>query len=96
MKDESPFDQAWGQWRRDLTASLRVDADRGNAPVARVLSEVDAFDPEDGLVRQQWALGVMTEDDAHIRPLAERGLSDRQLRALIACIRRHPLPAAGG
>lgn len=96
MTDASPFDQAWEQWRRDLTSSLMSDADGVSTQVRRVLAEVEARDPMDGLIKREWALGLMTEADEQIGLLRTQGLNSEQIADLVAFIRRHPLPAAGG
>lgn len=96
MADETAFDEAWERWREDLTNALAPALGDDSAHVLKVLADTGAFDPEDGQIRRDWALGLMTGDDERVRLLIAGGLSDDHVRALTALIRRHPLPAAGG
>lgn len=97
VADESLFDAAWEQWRRDLTEALTpISGDSTAAHTWQALQEAGALDPADGRIRREWALNLMTGQDAYRRPLLASGLRDDDVRALIALVQRHPAPAAGG
>ena len=93
MADETLFDQAWEQWRRALTEALRSAA--LSARTRRALEEAAAFDPADGLVDRDWALGLLSGAEPSLR-LRAHGLSDEEVDRLVELVRRHPAPAAGG
>ena len=93
VAEETLFDQAWKQWRRSLTEAL-ASADL-SARTRRALEETAAFDPADGLVDRDWALGLLAEGEPAARMRAH-GLSDEEVGHLLALVRRHPAPAAGG
>ena len=96
MADETLFDRAWDEWRRAVTAAL-TPASGAISPHARMaLEAVDAFDPTDGLITRDWALGLMTDEGDHVGQLAARGLSAGEVARLVELIQRHPPPAAGG
>ena len=96
MPDKTRFDEAWEQWRQNLTADLRTPSNDVSPEVQNVLRAVGAFDPDDGLIRRDWALGMLSDEGAQVRELTTRGLSDREVRRLVAVMQRHPTPAAGG
>jgi hypothetical protein len=50
----------------------------------------------DGRLRRDWGLGLMTGDERWLAPLRAASLDEPAIHALIATIRRHPIPAAGG
>ena len=93
MAEETLFDQAWDQWRRTVTAAL-VASDTSDR-TRRALAEAGAFDPADGLLDRDWALALMT-DQGPARRTAIDGLSEEESGRLVALLRRHPTPAAGG
>ncbi len=93
MAAESPFDRAWEHWRAAVTAALA--SPEVPAPTRAALHEAGAFDAADGLIRREWALGLLTEDE-HSRRLSARGLSAAAVDSLVALLRQHPTPAAGG
>ena len=96
MADETLFDQAWDGWRRALTDALAPAAGNVALPVLQALEEAGAFDPGDGLITRDWALGLMTREGDHVERLAARGLRPVEISHLVALIQRHPPPAAGG
>ena len=67
-----------------------------SAGLLRILQHVGAIDPADACVRREWALGLLTDDEAVIQPLRAAGLTNQEVRHLVALIQRHPTPAAGG
>lgn len=93
MADETLFDQAWEQWRRALTQAL---ASPDTSPRTRqALAQAGALDPDDGLVDRTWAFALIAGGEP-ARQLAAHGLSDEEIDRLVALVRRHPTPAAGG
>ena len=96
MTDETHFDQAWAEWWHNLTVELSASAAAVSPRVRQALKASGAFDPGDGLIRRDWALGLMTRAGDQVRALTVRGVSDGEVRALVALIQRHPTPAAGG
>ena len=82
--------------RRELTDALAPAAGDIAAHVGGALDEAGAFDPTDGLITRDWALGLMTAADEHVGPLTARGLSAGEVRSLVDLVQRHPPPAAGG
>ena len=96
MAEQTAFDEAWARWREDLTAALGPALGDAAVHVMKVLTEAGAFDPADGQIRRDWALGLMTGDGDHVRVLRAGGLSEEQVSALTTLVLRHPLPAAGG
>lgn len=97
MAEKTLFDEAWDQWRRDLTNAL-MPATGGTIAVhiVQVLREVGAFDPEDGRIIRDWALALMTEEEGYVRRLSAGGLTDVEVHRLITLVQRHSAPAAGG
>ena len=94
--DETIFDRAWDDWRRDLTDALAPASGKICAQARRALEEAGAFDPADGLITRDWALGLMTAEDERVGLLAARGLSAGGVSRLVELIQRHPPPSAGG
>ncbi len=73
-----------------------MGSDNSSTQARRALDEAGAFDPADGLIRRDWALGLMTAADECASELAARGLSAGEVSHLVDLIQRHPPPAAGG
>ena len=93
VAEETLFDHAWEHWRRTVTAALATPD--VSARTRAALRQAGAFDAGDGLIRREWALGLMTADE-HARELAAQGLSEAEVGELVALLQRHPAPAAGG
>lgn len=95
MAEQSLFDQAWVKWRQDVTADLAPEA--GNVPpaVRGALERAGAF-AADGLIDQNWALGLMSAEGEQAAALKSHGLTAAEITALSTLVQRHPTPAAGG
>jgi len=92
----SVFDEAWARWRRALTEALQPASGEVSAQTHAALEAAGAFNPTDGFIDRDWALGLLTNEAARTRPLRAQGLSKHDLHRLSALLQRHPLPAAGG
>lgn len=79
-----------------MTGALRAESGGISVHVLQALTEAGAVDPSDGCITRDWALGLMTNEDALVDQLTRRGINSDEIRRLVALIQRHPTPAAGG
>jgi hypothetical protein len=90
---ETLFDRAWLDWRRSLSDALAPPEIA--AGTRRALEAAGAFDPTDGLIDRDWALALLIDQEP-ARRLSAHGVGETEIERLVALLRRHPAPAAGG